>query len=146
VVSGLVFAVPIAVQPMKAVAALAIAGTMTSDQVPVAGIIVGLCVMILAFGAVAIAWMQAFPVTVLGVFLLPAGATLVQASRVWRTRNSLVVGTITLGIYLATGLLLAGFAAGWITHVFLSRATRGAPRRWRAYLSRPVFRRGSDDA
>ena len=46
--TGLVFRIPIAVQPMKAIAALAIAGELTSTEVSVAGFSVAVCLLILA--------------------------------------------------------------------------------------------------
>ena len=47
-VTGLVFRIPIAVQPMKAVAALAIVGTMGPAEVGVAGMTVGVAVLVFA--------------------------------------------------------------------------------------------------
>ncbi|NQV32333.1 MAG: hypothetical protein HQ515_06540, partial [Phycisphaeraceae bacterium] len=47
-VTGLAFGIPIAVQPMKAIAALAIAGELTSAEVSVAGFSVAVCLLILA--------------------------------------------------------------------------------------------------
>ena len=81
----------------------------------------------LLFGSVALAWMQAFPVTVLAVFLLLAGVTLAQASRFWQCRIDLAVGIITVGVYLATGLLPAGFAAGWAAYACCAQATEKLP-------------------
>ena len=70
----------------------------------------------LLFGAAALAWMQAFPVTVLAAFLLLAALALGQASRFWQNHVHFVVAGATLGVYFATGLLPAGFAAGWAAH------------------------------
>jgi MFS superfamily sulfate permease-like transporter len=51
VLTGLVFRAPIPVQPMKALCALAIAGTLTADEVAAAGLFVGACVLVVgAFG------------------------------------------------------------------------------------------------
>ena len=47
-VTGLAFGIPIAVQPMKAIAALAIAGELTRAEVSVAGLSVAVCLLILA--------------------------------------------------------------------------------------------------
>ncbi len=47
-VTGFVFGIPIAVQPMKAIAALAIAGELTSAEVGVAGFSVAVCLVIMA--------------------------------------------------------------------------------------------------
>lgn len=53
IVTGLVFRIPIAVQPMKAIAALAIAGAMTASQVSAAGIVVGVSLLVLvSFGLI----------------------------------------------------------------------------------------------
>lgn len=79
-------------------------------------------IMGLLFGSVVLAWMQAFPVTILAVFLLLAGVTLAQTSRFWQNRIDLVVAIITVIVYFATGFLPAGFVAGWVTHVIWSRA------------------------
>ena len=48
IATGLVFGMPIAVQPMKAIAALAIAGELTGAEVTVAGLSVAVCLLCLA--------------------------------------------------------------------------------------------------
>lgn len=80
----------------------------------------------LLFGAAALAWMRAFPVTMLGVFLLVAGAALARASGFWREPQMLLTAAVTVGVYLGSDSLLAGFAAGWVAHALL---TRDAPPR-----------------
>ena len=75
----------------------------------------------LFFGAVALAWMQAFPAVILGVFLLIAGVGLAQVSRFWETRRGTVTACVMLAVHLATGQLLAGFFAGWLVYAFLNR-------------------------
>jgi len=53
IVSGLVFRLPVPVQPMKAIAAMAIAGAMTAGQVSTAGMFVSVCLLFLAiFGLI----------------------------------------------------------------------------------------------
>ncbi len=47
ILSGVAFRIPIAVQPMKAIAALALAGLLTGPQVVAAGLCVGLCMTLL---------------------------------------------------------------------------------------------------
>ena len=79
----------------------------------------------LLFGAAAMAWMRAFPASILGVFLLIAGVGLAGASRFWDTRRGLLTGLIMAAAHLATGVLLLGFAAGWIAHAFLGREGSG---------------------
>ena len=81
----------------------------------------------LLFGSVALAWMLAFPVTVLAVFLLLAGVTLAQASRFWKCQTDLAVGIVTVGVYFGTGFLPAGFAAGWATYAFCAHITKILP-------------------
>jgi MFS superfamily sulfate permease-like transporter len=73
------------------------------------------------FGALALAWMQAFPHTVLGVFLLLAGVALARASRFWHGRSIAVVAIVTAGVTFATRALPIGFAAGWVTHALICR-------------------------
>lgn len=75
----------------------------------------------LLLGGVALAWMRAFPSSVLGVFLVVAGAALARASCCWTTRQSLVVAAVTVAVHLASGLLLLGFAAGWAAHLLLPK-------------------------
>ncbi len=78
----------------------------------------------LLFGGMALVWMQAFPITVLSVFLLMAGITLAQASRFWQSRTNIIVALVTVGVSFGTGFLPVGFAAGWIAHVILTRVAQ----------------------
>lgn len=91
----------------------------------------------LLFGAVALAWMQAFPVTVLGIFLLLAAGALAQGSCFWQSKSAFVVATVTVGIYFITGFLVAGFVGGWIVHVALTWATRVRGRVNSRFVSLP---------
>jgi hypothetical protein len=68
----------------------------------------------LLFGGLALAWMQAFPQRILGLFLLLAGCSLAEASRAWKTRVGAWVSVAMVAVYYGTGLLLVGFAAGWL--------------------------------
>jgi MFS superfamily sulfate permease-like transporter len=77
----------------------------------------------LFLGVAATMWMNAFPRTILGVFLLMAGYGLLKASRVWKGRPTLAVGLAVVSVHLATGTLILGFAAGWLAHMIASRAT-----------------------
>lgn len=53
--SGLRFGMPMPVQPMKAIAAIAIAGSLSAQQAAVAGLAVGLCLLLLsAFGLISV--------------------------------------------------------------------------------------------
>ena len=99
----------------------------------------------LLFGGVVLAWMQAFPITVLSVFLLLAGVTLAQASRFWVSWTNIIVAAVTMGTCFATGFLPIGFAAGWIIHALLIQATRREPQmRPSLLLSLGFWRKGED--
>lgn len=67
----------------------------------------------LLFGGMAVAWMTAFPQTILGVFLLLAGWSLAEASRAFDMRATTRIGLVMVVTYQCTGLLLLAFAAGW---------------------------------
>jgi MFS superfamily sulfate permease-like transporter len=83
----------------------------------------------LLFGATALVWMRAFPVTMLGVFLFAAGAALARASGFWRSQQVLLTAAVTVGVYLGSGSLPAGFAAGWVAHALLTRAAARETRK-----------------
>ncbi len=100
----------------------------------------------LLFGSVVLTWMQAFPLTVLSVFLLLAGISLAQASRFWRSWTNIIVAAVTMGICFATGSLLVGFVAGWITHVLLIRAIQREQQMRSSLLLHLAFWRKGDDA
>ncbi len=70
----------------------------------------------LLLGVAALAWMQAFPSSVLAVFLLFAGVALAKASRFWENGLCLTTVLVTAAVHNATGLLPVGFAAGWLWH------------------------------
>lgn len=83
----------------------------------------------LFFGAVALVWIQAFPRTVLGAFLVLAGFTLVRSSQFWRVRLEFWVAAATVGAYMLTGVLPIGFAVGWILHQVLRRRSERTGQR-----------------
>ena len=78
-------------------------------------------------GATVLAWLQAFPETVLGVFLLVAGFFLAHASRFWQSRPNLAIAALVAAVSLATGILPLGFACGWIAYVLFTRAPAAKP-------------------
>ena len=85
----------------------------------------------LFFGAAVVAWLTAFPSSVLSVFLLIAAAGLAGASRCWQARDSLVTACIMVAVHIAVspltrGALLAGFVVGWVAYAVLHRALPGA--------------------
>ncbi len=71
----------------------------------------------LLFGAAALAWMQAFPAAILGVFLLIAAISLANASRCWDTPGRIITAAVIILAYLLSGMLVLGFIAGWIAYV-----------------------------
>ena len=135
-VTGLVFRIPIAVQPMKAIAALAIVGAMGPAEVCVAGMTVGLAVLVLA-GTGLIDRMSRFVPTVVvrglqatvafhlflaaGRFALWVNGKTVLRS-LWGVDGLLVVAGALLAVVLfrrrltwvTLGLVAAGFVAAGI--------------------------------
>ena len=75
----------------------------------------------LCFSAAALAWMQAFPVNILGLFLVLAGLSLAEASRFWESRAGILVAAIMIAVHFSTGWLLAAFGAGWIVCLVVER-------------------------
>ena len=80
-----------------------------------------LLVVGLFFGKMALAWMMAFPTSLLGVFLLLAGVGLAAASKCWRTRLGLLITAIIAVVHLSSGILILGFALGWLAHAAILR-------------------------
>ena len=76
----------------------------------------------LFFGKVALAWMLAFPSSLLGVFLVVAGVGLAAASRCWQTRLGLLTACIIVFVNLTTGILALGFASGWLAYTAIVKA------------------------
>jgi MFS superfamily sulfate permease-like transporter len=76
----------------------------------------------LFFGKVALAWMLAFPSSLLGVFLLVAGVGLAGASRCWQTRLGLVTTCIITVVHFTTGILALGFVVGWMAYTAIVKA------------------------
>ncbi len=72
----------------------------------------------LLFGGAALVWLRSFPSSILAVFLFMAGMGLASASQCWATRRGLVTACVMVAVHLATGLLVLGFAAGWMTCAF----------------------------
>jgi MFS superfamily sulfate permease-like transporter len=96
----------------------------------------------LLFGGVALAWMRAFPPTVLGVFLVVAGAALAAASRPWEARQDLLALAAMVLLHRATGSLVASFVIGWTVCV-LSRRRQMRPQPAGVLPARVAGRAGS---
>jgi hypothetical protein len=71
------------------------------------------------FSTTTLAWLQAFPGSILGIFLVIAGFGLAEASRCWTSVSVFLVAAVVVVAYLATGLLLVGFVAGWVAHMLI---------------------------
>jgi hypothetical protein len=105
----------------------------------------------LLFGATALAWMWAFPTSVLGVFLVIAGLGLADASCCWGTQRSLITACVMVVVHLASGLLLLGFVAGWAAYALLPwpgtrpHAASGFSDRARAEPERQVLSLGAEE-
>jgi hypothetical protein len=89
----------------------------------------------LLFGGMAVAWMRAFPQSILGVFLLLAGWSLAEASRAWDTRAATGMSLLMVVTYHCTGLLLPAFAGGWMLWWWVQRghpddSVKGEPLAW----------------
>jgi len=104
--TGLLYKLPMPVEPMKALAALAIAGTLTYDQVLAAGIVLG---MMLFFSGTAGAmnWLDEFvPVSVVRGVQLGLALLLLKTSADYVTNNfwlaSVGIGIVLLFLYLKT--------------------------------------------
>ena len=79
----------------------------------------------LFFGKTALAWMLAFPSSLLGVFLLVAGVGLAAVSRCWQTRLGLLTTCIIAIVHLTTGILALGFVVGWLAYAAIVKAGPG---------------------
>ncbi len=112
VVTGLAFGIPMPVQPMKAIAAVAIAEGLNESQILAAGIITGAVILILGVTGL-INWLNhAIPKSVvrglqlaLGLKLLSGGFKMIAGTDVWLAWDS-----IGLGILCASLVLLLYFS------------------------------------
>ncbi len=111
IATGVIYRRPIPVQPMKAVAALTISGSLHADVVTASGLIIGLVLIVLALGGL-IKWLQSLvPRSVLqGVQLGLGVSLLVSAARLPDTR--LWISAALLGFLLAAqATVLRSFSA-----------------------------------
>lgn len=108
VITGLVYSIPMAVQPMKAIAAVALAEGLTVPQILAAGASVSFIVLILACTG-GIDWLNRFvPKSVvrglqlaLGLTLLMKGLQMVAGTQVWWAADSIMTGLISGALVLA---------------------------------------------
>ena len=112
IVTGLVFRIPMPVQPMKAIAAVAIAEGLTESQILIAGIGTGVVVLFLGVTGL-INWLNAaIPRSVvrglqlaLGLKLLSGGFAMIAGTNTWIGWDS-----IAMGVFCAVLVLLLYFS------------------------------------
>ena len=73
----------------------------------------------LLFGTAALAWMYAFPSSILAVFLMVAAVGLARASHCWEARNAFLTALAMVAVHFATGILILGFVSGWVVYAIL---------------------------
>ncbi|MFH0953638.1 MAG: putative sulfate/molybdate transporter [Verrucomicrobiota bacterium] len=133
VVTGLTFAIPMAVQPMKAIAAIALTEGLSANQIVAAGATVSLVVLVLGLTGL-IDWLnRVIPRSVvrglqlsLGLSLLMKALQMIQKTGTWFAPDSYLVGALAALVVLffffsrrvppalvlfAAGLLLAAWAS-----------------------------------
>lgn len=108
VITGLTFAIPMAVQPMKAIAAIALTEGLTVNQILAAGILVSAIVLVLGLTGL-IDWLnRAIPRSVvrglqlaLGLSLLMKGLQMVKGTGEWIAADSYLTGLLGALVVLA---------------------------------------------
>jgi MFS superfamily sulfate permease-like transporter len=102
IVTGLIFSIPMAVQPMKAIAAVALTENLTVPQILAAGIAVSLVVLVLGLTGL-IDWLNRIvPKSVvrglqlaLGLSLLTKGMQMVAGTNMWIAPDSYLTGALS---------------------------------------------------
>lgn len=108
IVTGLMFAIPMAVQPMKAIAAIALTQGLSLGQILAAGAIVSLVILILGLTGL-IDWLnRVIPKSVvrglqlsLGLSLLMKGLQMVKGTGEWLAPDSYLTGILAVLVVLA---------------------------------------------
>jgi MFS superfamily sulfate permease-like transporter len=133
VVTGLTFSIPMAVQPMKAIAAVALTEGLTAPQIVAAGAMVSLVILVLGVTGL-IDWLhRAVPRSVvrglqlaLGLSLLMKGMQMVAGTGQWFVLDGYLTGLLSAGLVLllffsrrvpaALLLFLVGLGVAVVTH------------------------------
>lgn len=133
VATGFLFAIPMAVQPMKAIATIAIAEGLTVSQILAAGIITGAVVLMLGITRLIDVFNRLIPLPVvrglqlgLGLLLIEKGIGLVTQTGQWWSWDSMLTGLLGFAFVLLfirsvripTALILfsLGLVVAWLTH------------------------------
>jgi MFS superfamily sulfate permease-like transporter len=113
VITGLTFGIPMPVQPMKAIATVAIAQRLTEPQVLAAGILTGLVILVLALTGLLERLQRTIPRSVVRGLQLALGLKLIQLGfeRVAGTHVLIGWDSIGLGVGCAVLVLLLYFSA-----------------------------------
>lgn len=110
VITGMTFTIPMAVQPMKAIAAIALTQGMSASQIVAAGAGVSLVVLLLGVTGL-IGWVnRAIPKSVvrglqlaLGLSLVMKGLGLISSTHAWLAPDSFLTALLAAGIVFASG-------------------------------------------
>lgn len=99
--SGFIFGIPICVQPMKAIATVAIAEGLTAHQILAAGIITAVVILFLGLSNLIKYFNKIIPQSVvrgiqvaLGLKLLSKGIEMIMGTKIWFGYDSIVMGII----------------------------------------------------
>jgi MFS superfamily sulfate permease-like transporter len=106
VLTGLLFAIPMAVQPMKAIAAIAITSKMTATQILAAGIVTGAVIFLLGVTRLLPWVMRAVPKSVVRGLQLSLGLTLMLQAVQMATQGHPWLGADSVAVALAGFLFL----------------------------------------
>jgi MFS superfamily sulfate permease-like transporter len=108
IVTGIVFTIPMAVQPMKAIATVALTSGLTTPQILAAGITVSLIILVLGLTGLIDSLNRAIPKSVvrglqlaLGLSLLMKGLQMVTGTHAWVGADSYLTGAIATLVVLA---------------------------------------------
>ena len=100
-VTAVRYPLPIAVQPMKAIAAAGIATPLAAAAVPLAGLTMGLLVSVLALGGALSRLQQWIPMAIVRGMQMGVGGMLILRGAEWVAQNALVDGPWLLGAAVA---------------------------------------------
>ncbi|KAK2759887.1 hypothetical protein FQN54_002621 [Arachnomyces sp. PD_36] len=167
ILTGLFFGIPLPVQPMKAIAAVAIANSFSNSQIAAAGIFVGACIFIFSVTGI-LRWFSAvIPIPVVKGIQVGAGLSLIIASGT-KLRSSLswigpswadnllwaiaaFLFLLVTGIYRRVPYALIVFVLGLIFAIILSGLSGSLPHFgfWLPYVVVPggsAWKTGAIDA
>lgn len=167
ILTGLFFGIPLPVQPMKAIAAVAIARHFTTGEIAAAGIFVGLCVFLLSVTGILEWFADVIPVPVVKGIQVGAGLSLIIAAAQsllltlgwlgpsWADNRLWAIGVFVVllvtNVYRTVPYALILFVVGVIFAIALAARASSLPHleRWRPFvvvMSPQDWRVGAIDA